>query len=433
MKLVILTKDVKSETVERLSAEMTKTGGEVYAVNLEGAYLKDNKIFNIDDKKGFEISPQDTVVAVRGSITLKDSYLDLLSQIEKRKIMTVNNRLCNEICADKFRTSIILDEAGIAQPKTALIAIGDNIKTNYPEQAFNKLDTKFPVILKTLRGAKGVGVLLIESMQALESTTQLLYKLDESSDLLLQEYIKSDFDIRVHVLNGEIIGVMQRNVPDDDFRSNYAQGATTEKYKLSKKEEEVALAAANAVSGYWVGVDFIPNKGNPLVLEVNSSAGTEGIEQTIGSSINRKVIKTITNSDNWIKAKTAIGVREIFEFDLFGKMKAKLDTGNSVKTLVMHADDLVVKNDKVTFTSHGREYTMKLYGIKKIRLNGDNGLEERPMVMLDFTFNGVIHKNVTFTLDDRSTKTTEVLVNKDWMIDNSFIIDPSLMYTLGEL
>jgi len=76
---------------------------------------------------------------------------------------------------------------------------------------------------------------------------------------------------------------------------------------------------------------------------------------------------------------------------------------------------------------------MKLYGIKKIRLNGDNGLEERPMVMLDFTFNGVIHKNVTFTLDDRSTKTTEVLVNKDWMIDNSFIIDPSLMYTLGEL
>ncbi len=114
-------------------------------------------------------------------------------------------------------------------------------------------------------------------------------------------------------------------------------------------------------------------------------------------------------------------------------MKAKLDTGNSVKTLVMHANDLVVKNDKVTFTSHGREYTMKLYGIKKIRLNGNNGLEERPMVMLDFTFNGVIHKNVTFTLDDRSTKTTEVLVNKDWMIDNSFIIDPSLMYILGEL
>lgn len=347
--------------------------------------------------------------------------------------MTVNSRVCNEICADKFRTSIILDEAGVAQPKTALIAIGDNIKTNYPEQAFNKLDTKFPVILKTLRGAKGVGVLLIESMRALESITQLLYKLDESSDLLLQEYIKSDFDIRVHVLNGEIIGVMQRNVPDDDFRSNYSQGATTEKYKLSKKEEEVVLAAANAVSGYWVGVDFIPNKGNPLVLEVNSSAGTEGIEKTIGSSINKQVIKTITNSANWIKAKTTIGVREVFEFDLFGKMKAKLDTGNSVKTLVMHANDLVVKNDKVTFTSHGREYTMKLYGIKKIRLNGNNGLEERPMVMLDFTFNGVIHKNVTFTLDDRSTKTTEVLVNKDWMIDNSFIIDPSLMYILGEL
>ena len=434
VKLVLLTADKNSTTVGRLSKESTKLGIEVYVVELEGAYIKNDKIHNIDDDMGFEISTKDTVVVARGSITLKDSYLDLLSQFEKKKIMTINSRECSEVCADKYRTSLVMSSFDIPQPKTSMIAVGQDKEINYPEIAVKKLGTEFPVILKTLRGAKGVGVLLVESMRSLDSITQLLYKLDEYSDLLLQEYVESPFDIRAHVLNGEIIGVMRRNVVKGDFRSNYSQGATTEEYKLSDKEKDVVLRAAEAVGGYWVGVDFMPNKGNPLILEVNSSAGTEGIEKTLGSSINKVVAKVISNPDNWNKTKTIIGVREVFDFDTFGKLKAKLDTGNSVDALVIHGENIEYnsKETKVSFTINNKKYTNNLIEMKPIRLN-TGGVEKRPIVLLDFTFNDIHYNNVRFTIDDRSEKLTEILVNKHFMVDNNFIIDPSLRYTLGEV
>ena len=433
IKLVVLTADKKSETVERLSDEMKKLGHLTYIVELEGSYIKNNKIYNLEDKDGFEISTKDTVVAARGSITLKDSYLDLLSQLEKMKIMTINSRLCSEICADKYRTSLVLAQAGIPQPKTSMISSGGNKEINYPEIAFKKLGTEFPVILKTLRGAKGVGVLLVESMRSLESVTQLLYKLDEYSDLLLQEYIESDFDIRAHVLNGEVVGVMRRNVVKGDFRSNYSQGATTQEYKLSDKELEIVLNAAKAVGGYWVGVDFMPNKGSPLIIEVNSSAGTEGIEKTIGSSINKVVAKVISNPDNWDKIKSVIGVREVFKFKMFGDLKCKLDTGNSVDALVIHGEEIEYNssNTKVTYKLNGKKYTNNLIEMKPVRLNTGK-VEQRPIILLDFTFDGIEHSGVRFTVDDRSEKLTEVLVNKEFMVDNNYIIDPSVRYTLGE-
>ena len=172
----------------------------------------------MDDKKGFQTNSSDTIIFVRGTPT-KDSHLDLISEFERLGYCVVNNRTTINICADKYRNYVRLKDYGLTQPKTVLIPNKDMIDFSLEE-----LDTKFPIIMKTLRGSKGVGVLFIESKRALDAIVQLVYKTDEDSDLLIQEYIKTEFDVRVLVLGGRVLATMQRDVVEGDFRSNYSQG-----------------------------------------------------------------------------------------------------------------------------------------------------------------------------------------------------------------
>ncbi len=201
-------------TARRFVDEAKIAGHDIYIVQVEGAiitYDDGYKIFNADDKDGFEID-KETVAIVRGSVRLKKSYLDLLSQLEKIGVCMVNSRETVEISADKYRTYVKLQDFGLTQPKTVLIPNEDTWK-----DALESLDSKFPIIMKTLEGAKGVGVLFIESERQIESLVQLLYSQNKDVDLLIQEYIKTDGDIRVIILGGKVIASMKRDVVEGDF------------------------------------------------------------------------------------------------------------------------------------------------------------------------------------------------------------------------
>ena len=232
----------KAVTAKRMKEEADKLNYPVYVVPMDGTYTKfENGVRTIheaDDDKGFEINVNDTVIFVRGTPE-RDSWLDLISQLEKAGYCVVNSRDCTELASDKYRTYLKLQDFGLTQPKTVLIPNKDSI-----EKSFENLDTKFPIILKTLRGSKGVGVLFVESERSLNSIVQLLFKQDSSTDLLIQEYKKTDFDVRVLVLGGKIIATMQRDVLEGDFRSNYSQGAKVKTYNLSELEIEDCLLAA---------------------------------------------------------------------------------------------------------------------------------------------------------------------------------------------
>ena len=122
-------------TAQRFVDEVKKTGHQVYVVKVEGAIINyDNdtyKIYNSDDKEGFEIGSGDTVAIVRGSVRLKKSYLDLLSRLEKIGVCMVNSRKTVELSSDKYRTYLKLQDFGLTQPKTSLIPNADNWKFSY--------------------------------------------------------------------------------------------------------------------------------------------------------------------------------------------------------------------------------------------------------------------------------------------------------------
>ena len=429
--LVISAEPDKKElfhTAQRFVDEGKKSGHQVYVVKVEGAIIGYDdgvyKIYNADDSEGFEISSSDTVAIVRGSVRLKKSYLDLLSRLEKIGVCMVNNRETIEISADKYRTYVKLQDFGLTQPKTVLIPNEDTW-----EQALESLDSKFPIIMKTLEGSKGVGVLFIESERQIESLVQLLYNQNENVDLLIQEYIKTDGDVRVIVLGGKIIASMKREIIEGDFRSNVSQGAKVKEYPLTELEVEECLLAAKAIDGSWTAVDFIPSKNpkkkSPYILEVNHSPGTEGIEKATGKNIVKEVIDFYSNSDNRYAVPTQCGWEEIVTIKPFGDLVAKFDTGNA-RYSVLHAEDVEVNGKKIIFTHGGKTITTKLVG-DYVSITG-GGEDKRYLVDLDFEFAGSSYGKITFGLDNRDDFNTDVLLNRKTMRMLNVMVNPQRKY-----
>jgi len=157
--------------------------------------------------------------------------------------------------------------------------------------------------------------MFIESAKALHGVVQLLYREDEYTDILLQEQIKTDYDVRVIVVAGQVMGAIKRPIIKGDFRSNVSQGSEPEVHELTELEAKESLRAAKAVDGDVVGVDFIPaknrDKDKPFFIEVNSTPGLVGIEATLSKaaskplvkdkkiSITNEILKTYMNRNNW--------------------------------------------------------------------------------------------------------------------------------------
>jgi len=436
LKLLIITDEPEQakqfHTADRLKEEADKLKIESYLFHLSGGYTQFEDgirtFHNKKDDKGFVID-NNTIAVVRGSVTRKDSWMDFISILEKANVCLINSRQCISICVDKYRSALKLGDYGLTQPKSILVNNPDTILDQIEESGI-----KFPLIMKTLRGSKGVGVLFIDSERGLDSIVQLINKQDEDADLLVQEYIKTDYDVRVLVLGGKVLAAMKRPVIEGDFRSNVSQGSKPEKIKLTELEIEESLKAAKAVNGLWTAVDFIPSKNRekepPFMLEVNSSPGTEGIEEATGLNIAKAVIEHFQDSKNRFKVPTECGHREIVSIKPWGDMVAKFDTGNSVLS-VIHGEDIKVKDDKVSFTLLGKRHTYPLEKTYKVKIGSIRDYtEERPVIRLDVSFAGSLYKDEPFGIDNRADMGTEVLLTRRIMTQMNVMVNPARKYVV---
>ncbi|HSR74886.1 MAG TPA: 30S ribosomal protein S6--L-glutamate ligase [Sulfurovum sp.] len=191
---------------------------------------------------------------------------------------------------DKLRSLQVLSKQGVDMPKTVFASNKANAKDVI------KLIGGTPLVLKILEGTQGVGVVLAETQKAAQSVLDAFYGMEVN--LLVQEFIKEagGADIRAFVVNGKVVGAMKRQGAEGDFRSNLHQGGSATAYKLNRKEKATALAAAKAMGLGVCGVDMIPSDRGPLVMEVNSSPGLEGIEKATGIDIAGKIMNYIESS-----------------------------------------------------------------------------------------------------------------------------------------
>ena len=226
--------------------------------------------------------------------------LNEMKNFEMYGYTLVNDTEAFDLCTSKYYCSELFKNNGLKTPKTVPITYSDDSERVIKENNF-----KFPVILKASSGSQtGVGVVIIETLRSLHPTVQMLTLLNRSSDLIIQEYIKIDYDVRAIVFRGKIIAVMKREVMGGDVRSNVSLGATTKPHELTELEINDSLKSAELVKGELIGVDFIPSKNRekeqPYILEVNSMPGFGGIERaTKNKSVTEEILKTYMNRNNW--------------------------------------------------------------------------------------------------------------------------------------
>jgi RimK family alpha-L-glutamate ligase len=233
----------------------------------------------LEYQKPFECSPEDTIIMPRG--------------------LVMNSLEARDICNSKYLTYLKFLQHNVRTPKTVPV-----VHSEGAELAFEQLDTKFPIILKASVGTQtGVGVVIIESMRSLRAIIQMLLLYNKYLPIILQEYIKTDYDIRVIVFDGKIIGAMRRNVIADDARSNVSLGAEMEAFEITELEASEAKRIAKITKTKLAGIDFIPAKDRenelPWCLEVNSSVGLGGIEKISKESPTEKVLTALFDRGIW--------------------------------------------------------------------------------------------------------------------------------------
>jgi gamma-F420-2:alpha-L-glutamate ligase len=425
----------KNPTIKKFEAYCTRNDIKYYTAFADTAYLetkKDGKvtIHNVGDDDGFRINRDKTFVIARRGVVFHGYSRNLISQLEHYKFCFLNELTVFEICEDKYLTYLKLTENNVPTPKSMLVSNEDMI-----QYAHKKVGGQFPVIIKTLSGTQGKGVAIAGDAKALRSTLQALWSVGSGVELMIQEYIQSDHDVRIHVLGDKVIASMRRDVVKGDFRSNVHLGGATREYEPDKATAKLAIRAAKAVRGKWLGVDIMFDKdGNPYVLEVNASAGTDGIEALTKKDIISEVMEYVKNGVNWTRPSQEVGVLETITIEGIGDFAARFDTGNAAESASLDAQDIEIKGRKVTWTTNGKSMTGTKYDSVRIKANhtSDEKMDKRPIVKLDVTFEGVKYKGVLFNLNDRSHKSTPVLINKDFMIRSGSVINPGKVYAVTE-
>jgi len=397
------------------------------------------KIRNIDGKDtDAEIETHNSIIFVRAGAIETLASQSMVSSLQDIGFLVVNDLDSMLVCDNKMSNALMMERNNIPIPRTSIISNEASI-----EDSHKRVGGKFPVIIKTLKGTQGVGVMKVDSMSSLTGVCQSLWKYE--ADLLIQEYMEMKSDIRTLVIGGKVLASAERIREEDnkDFRNNVHLGARTEPYNLSPKEIAVIKAAARASGAMYCGVDHAVVNGKPYIIEVNGSPGIrshfEGYdpwtEEKQGKITDKQVLEKIiqffskdVNRRPVFRQEAGYIETIIFKGMEKNPVRAKFDTGNSAKASMLHVDSMDVKNGKVTWTKNGYKFEDKLLYISK-PMRGQKPFDERPVIEHEITFNNKKHiAEIALSLKDTAS---EMLVNRKLMTKFKVAVNPNRRFILS--
>jgi ribosomal protein S6--L-glutamate ligase len=445
--LIILTTKLESKensyapTVKKMMAKSSAMNFKCVVVDTSQGEIEKTEsgsfyIRNKGSKNKYEIEPKSSIILARRSSINSTAAVKFFEKLESLGFVSVNSLKSVLLCEDKLDTVQKLQEKKISTPKTSLISSEEDI-----ESSVSRIGGKYPVIVKLLSGTKGIGVFQADSQESLLSTLQTIWKLSPDTELIVQEKIEADHDLRIHVLGTKnertgtdytVIAAMKRIKIEKDFRTNVSLGGRAEAIEISPEIEHLAIEAAKATGCSWCGVDIIIEKdtGLPYVLEVNASPGTDGIEKATGLDVTSIVLDFILNKKNWNYPRKVAGFREIFDVKGVGKFIGKLDTGNGAMACSLHADYSIQEDEFINWTIGGKSFSNRIVDYSHAEV-GDQ-TEKRPVILMDVEFNGMVYKKIKFSLVDRTYKSTPMLINRTFMEEAGLIVDSSKTFLLTQ-
>lgn len=236
--------------------------------------------------KGKPLENVDAIIPrIGASVTFYGTAV--VRQFEMMKVFSVVESQALVRSRDKLRSLQVLSRAGLGMPKTVF--------SNYTKDVAEiiKYVGGAPLVIKLLEGTQGLGVVLAETNNAAESVLEAFNGLQ--ARVIVQEFIKEagGADIRAFIVDGNVVGAMKRQGKAGEFRSNLHRGGTADIIQLTDEEENAALKAAKSLGLGVCGVDMLQSSRGPLILEVNSSPGLEGIEAATKKDIAKSIIRFI--------------------------------------------------------------------------------------------------------------------------------------------
>lgn len=286
MKIVVLSTNPKLYSTKRLVEAGIERGHDVQVLNHRRCYMNITSMRPSIHYRGEAVTGVDAVIPrIGASVTFYGT--SVVRQFEMMGVYSVNESVAITRSRDKLRSLQLLSRKGIGLPVTGF--------ANSPDDTDDLLNFVggAPVVIKLLEGTQGVGVVLGETRQAAESVIEAFRGL--GANFMVQEYIKEagGADIRCFVIGDKVVAAMKRSAKDGEFRSNLHRGGSAELVKITPEERSTAVRSAKIMGLNVAGVDLLRSNHGPVVMEVNSSPGLEGIEKATDRDVAALVIQFI--------------------------------------------------------------------------------------------------------------------------------------------
>jgi ribosomal protein S6--L-glutamate ligase len=287
MNIAILSRDPKLYSTRRLKEAGEKRGHRVEIIDHMKCVLLIEKKNPMVWYNGRKLDYFDAIIPrIGASVTFYGAAV--VRQFEMMKVFSAIESQALIRSRDKLRCLQILSRAGLGLPKTIFM--------DYSRDTEGIIEAVggAPVVIKLLEGTQGLGVVLAENKKAAQSVIEAFHGV--KTRIIVQEFVKEakGTDIRAFVVNGEVVGAMKRQATrEGEFRSNLHRGGVANVVKLDRHQKHAAIEAAKKMGLGVAGVDMLPSKRGPLIIEVNSSPGLEGIEQATKVDIAGKIFDYI--------------------------------------------------------------------------------------------------------------------------------------------
>ncbi|MCX7069014.1 MAG: 30S ribosomal protein S6--L-glutamate ligase [Methylococcales bacterium] len=286
MKIAILSRNPKLYSTVRLVEAAKARGHEVRVLDVLRCYMNITSRNPSIHYRGEDLTGFDAVIPrIGASVTFYGTAV--LRQFEMMNVFPLNESVAISRSRDKLRSIQLLARKGIGLPVTGFANNPDDIADLIAQVG------GAPLVIKLLQGTQGIGVVLAETYNAAESVIQAFMGL--KANIMVQEFIKEadGSDIRCFVVGDKVVAAMKRQGPKGEFRSNLHRGGSASEVRLTPEERATAVSAAKVMGLNVCGVDILRASRGPVVMEVNSSPGLKGIEDTSGKDIADLMIQFI--------------------------------------------------------------------------------------------------------------------------------------------
>ncbi len=297
MKIAILSRNPSLYSTRRLQEAGIAAGHEVDVIDTLHCYMDITSSRPTVRYKGEALPKYDAIIPrIGASVTFYGTAV--VRQFEMMGTFSINESVAISRSRDKLRSLQLLSRKGIGLPRTGFARNPDKIDD------LLKNVGGAPVVIKLLEGTQGIGVVLAETKKAAESIIEAFMGL--KANILVQEYIKEagGSDIRCLVIGDKVVAAMKRQAAPGEFRSNLHRGGSAELIKLKPNERKTAIQAAKAMGLNMCGVDILRSNNGPVVMEVNSSPGLEGIENATQKDVASMVFDFIVKEAKPNKTRT---------------------------------------------------------------------------------------------------------------------------------